>query len=581
MADVQPFRAVRYSGAAGAPADLVAPPYDAVSADERAQLYTRSPYNVVHVTLPESADEAGRTYRDWLADGILERDDEPSVWLAVEEFVGPDGVARERHGVDRLAGGDSVRGGRRAAARAHASAHPRGEEAVAATRPASSRSRSSCSRIRSSTCPFPVRRPRSRWTARDCGGCQPRDAEGLGDAQLLIADGHHRYESAVELADELATDVRIMALVVPTEDAGLQLFPTHRVFSSRPDVASGGDVEPCADLDEALARLESESYDRAAVVRYRRGGVEIVHGDEGELDVELVDRHGLDGIRYTPRLDEALAAVDGGAADAAFVLRRPRVEDVFASARRGERMPPKSTYFFPKPLSGLLFHPIDRVTPWLDTCRLCVADIRDVLERLPTRAEREPVLQLGQGGDDTTAIDQAAEDAVVARLAATGEDFVLVSEELGERTFGSGGPRRVVVDPIDGSVNAKRGIPFFSLSLAVAEGPTMGDVVFGYVYDFGSGEEWTAERGKGAFLDGASARRSAAQGRDRDPLVRGNDHRGDRRANRGGPWSRCACACHGVSRVVPLPPRGRSCRRRRLAQGRALGGHRRSAAPRA
>ena len=80
---------------------------------------------------------------------------------------------------------------------------------------------------------------------------------------------------------------------------------------------------------------------------------------------------------------------------------------------------------------------------------------------------------------------------------------MLVSEELGERAFGAGGPLRVVVDPIDGSVNAKRGIPFFSFSLAVADGPTMGDVFFGYVYDFGSGEEWTAARGEGAFLDGA------------------------------------------------------------------------------
>ena len=142
------------------------------------------------------------------------------------------------------------------------------------------------------------------------------------------------------------------------------------------------------------------------------------------------------------------------------------------------------------------------MTPWLETCRLCVEDIRGVLERLPTRVEREPVLQTGVGGDDTTAIDQAAEDAVVERLAALDEDFVLVSEELGERTFGRGGQRRVVVDPIDGSVNAKRGIPFFSLSLAVAEGATMQDVTFGYVYDFGSGEEWTAERGGGAFLDG-------------------------------------------------------------------------------
>ena len=143
------------------------------------------------------------------------------------------------------------------------------------------------------------------------------------------------------------------------------------------------------------------------------------------------------------------------------------------------------------------------MTTWLETCRLCVADIRDVLDGMPTRVEREPVLQLGEGGDDTTAIDQAAEDAVVARLAALGEDFVLVSEELGMRAFGTGGERRVVVDPIDGSVNAKRGIPFFSFSLAVAEGSSMADVTFGYVYDFGTGEEWTAERGAGAFLDGA------------------------------------------------------------------------------
>jgi myo-inositol-1(or 4)-monophosphatase len=142
------------------------------------------------------------------------------------------------------------------------------------------------------------------------------------------------------------------------------------------------------------------------------------------------------------------------------------------------------------------------VTDWLALCRGCVADIRGVLASLPTRHEREPVLRQGEGGDDTTAIDAAAEAAVVARLETAGGDFVLVSEELGERVFGSGGPRRVVVDPIDGSVNAKRGIPFFSLSVAVADGPTMDDVTFGYVYDFGSGEEWTAERGRGASLNG-------------------------------------------------------------------------------
>jgi myo-inositol-1(or 4)-monophosphatase len=110
------------------------------------------------------------------------------------------------------------------------------------------------------------------------------------------------------------------------------------------------------------------------------------------------------------------------------------------------------------------------------------------------------VLRLGEGGDDTTAIDAAAEEAVVAKLEATGRSFVLVSEELGTKELGAGGPTHVVVDPIDGSVNAKRGVPFFSFSLAVAEGPTLADVVFGYVYDFGTREEWTAERDRGAFV---------------------------------------------------------------------------------
>lgn len=141
------------------------------------------------------------------------------------------------------------------------------------------------------------------------------------------------------------------------------------------------------------------------------------------------------------------------------------------------------------------------MSPWLEVCRECVVDIRAVLDELPTRIEREPTIRRGEGGDDTTAIDQAAEDAVVRRLEATGESFVLVSEEAGTKVFGTGGPTVVVVDPIDGSINAKRGIPFFSVSLAVADGPTMGDVRFGYVYDFGSGEEWTAERGTGAFLN--------------------------------------------------------------------------------
>jgi myo-inositol-1(or 4)-monophosphatase len=140
------------------------------------------------------------------------------------------------------------------------------------------------------------------------------------------------------------------------------------------------------------------------------------------------------------------------------------------------------------------------VSEYLDVCRAAVEDVRGVLLDLPTRAEREPVVGDGMGGDETTAVDAAAEKVILERLRAI-DGATIVSEEVGELK-GDGG-LRVVVDPIDGSLNAKRGIPFFSLSVAVAEGQTMDDVVFGYVYDFGSGEEWTAQRGGGARLNGA------------------------------------------------------------------------------
>jgi myo-inositol-1(or 4)-monophosphatase len=137
------------------------------------------------------------------------------------------------------------------------------------------------------------------------------------------------------------------------------------------------------------------------------------------------------------------------------------------------------------------------VTDWLAVCRASVADVRRVLEELPTRNEREPVVGQGLGGDETTAVDQAAEDAIIAHFRDL--DVTIISEEVGR--FGNG-DTVVVIDPIDGSLNAKRGIPFFSLSIAVADGDTMADVGFAYVYDFGSGEEWTATRGGGAFLNG-------------------------------------------------------------------------------
>jgi myo-inositol-1(or 4)-monophosphatase len=146
-----------------------------------------------------------------------------------------------------------------------------------------------------------------------------------------------------------------------------------------------------------------------------------------------------------------------------------------------------------------------RDTDWLRICRRATSALRGILRDQSTTAERvREVGTRGEGGDRTLPIDAAAEDAVFEQLDglhAQGLRFTAVSEERGTIDFGST-DTLVVVDPIDGSVNAKRGLPHHSISIAVADGGTMGDVFFGYVHDFGPGEEWVARRGQGAWLDG-------------------------------------------------------------------------------
>ena len=161
---------------------------------------------------------------------------------------------------------------------------------------------------------------------------------------------------------------------------------------------------------------------------------------------------------------------------------------------------------------------------WLEAARAATAELRDVLAAAPTTAQRaRETGTRGEGGDRTLEIDAAAEAAVFRRLEALHADgarFAAVSEERGRIDFGfdDADPVLVVIDPLDGSKNAKRGLPHHALSLAVAEGPTMADVVFGFVHDFGPEEEWVARRGAGAALNGVALDPTASEGRVRGKL---------------------------------------------------------------
>lgn len=146
---------------------------------------------------------------------------------------------------------------------------------------------------------------------------------------------------------------------------------------------------------------------------------------------------------------------------------------------------------------------------WPAICRRIVAAQKPIFEAARTREERTVYEGVGEGGDRTLAIDRKCEDVVFAeleQLAAAGASFVAVSEERGEVAFGSGGEQRVVIDPIDGSLNARRTLPSFAVSIAVASGSSMADVEFGFVHDFGADEEFLARRGEGAWLDGEEIR---------------------------------------------------------------------------
>jgi uncharacterized protein (DUF1015 family) len=339
MAVVKPFRAERYDEESAGPLEqLVAPPYDVISPEERSELLGRSPYNVVHLTLPDTEEEAGAAIADWRGRGVLARDEEPAYWFLSQDYVGPDGVARNRSGLVASLRAEPYEN---RVVLPHERTHSGPKEGrLRLLRATRTQLEPIFLLYEGDPLEPPVREPDLQ-----SGGdklWRIGDAPSFEQTELLIADGHHRYETALAYAEEGGSPY-LMVVLVPTRQEGLTIFPTHRVAEH----VNGAGGTP---IDEPGDELPG-------VVLYRDGRYELLAGDG--LDVDIVERIAPQGVTYTSQRGDAVATVDRGDAEAAFLLRPTRIEDVWEVARRGDTMPQKSTYFFPKLTSGLLFHPLD------------------------------------------------------------------------------------------------------------------------------------------------------------------------------------------------------------------------------
>jgi uncharacterized protein (DUF1015 family) len=427
MTEIRPLRAIRYDPAVvGSLAHVVAPPYDVIGAEQRAELAARSPYNVVAVDLPRAPDGdpyelAGHLFESWQREGVLVREQEPALWAHTQEYTGPDGVTRTRSGFFCAVHIEPYGAGR---VRPHERTHPGPKEDRLRVTRATGSNLSPIFSLYSDP-------QQAAWTALGAFTAEEpwgevRDGEGTvhriwrvadsdaieavrgaaAGSELLIADGHHRYETAQAYAAEVdaanpgagagAPHHYVLMCLVALEDAGLTVFATHRLVS-------GLDEQRRAALRETLERdFEIEevspewlgSDDRASDgvlelgfvdARERRpmrlrlrdqaiadaaleGRSEAYrHLDTGVLEALLLkgplglsedDISHLNGLGYARTAADALAQLDAGAYDVAFVMRPTPVAQVKDVAVAGENMPPKSTYFFPKLLTGLLFNPL-------------------------------------------------------------------------------------------------------------------------------------------------------------------------------------------------------------------------------
>lgn len=416
MAEVRPLNALHYNLAAvPSLADVVAPPYDVIDPPRRAELLARSPFNVVELDLPEAPEggdpyeHADETLEEWTLQGILTADREPALWALTQDYEGPDGSRHTRRGLlCRVRVTDYGRG----LVRPHERTQPG---------PKQDRLRLT-EATRHNLSPIFSLHPGDAWRhlegfTRSDPWAEITDDEGtmhrvwriadpethravaaeLAEAELLIADGHHRYETARAYAEAIGGEgahrYTLMALV-SLEDPGLTVFGYHRLLSdlgeSGAQAALGAALRDHFEFDEVpVERLDPAGEPGIGVFGYidahlRQGFrlrlkdpalLERVMPDTSEayrsLDAAILetlllrgalgmssdDIEAKRGIAYTPSAERALAALDRGT-HAAFLMRPTPIEQVRAVAAAGETMPPKSTYFYPKLLTGIVFNPL-------------------------------------------------------------------------------------------------------------------------------------------------------------------------------------------------------------------------------
>jgi uncharacterized protein (DUF1015 family) len=424
MADVQPLRALHYNPAVtGSLADVVAPPYDVIDAEQRAGLIARSPYNVVAVDLPQGEpggrdpyDSASELFETWQLQGALVRDSEPALWAHTQDYSGPDGQRRTRRGFFCRVRIEGYGPGR---VRPHERTHPGPKEdrlkLTRATRANispifslySDPHQAAWQALEPTTWQDPPwgevtdadNTTHRIWRVSDPQAIAAVQA-ATQDAELLIADGHHRYETMQAYADEIGGEGEhryILMCLVALEDPGLTIFPTHRLvrgmdsakraalqqalerdFEITPLPATEDLVpKPQAEattplelgyLDGEGRRLRLELKDQAIAEEALQDHSDAYrHLDTGVLETLILkgalglsddDISHFNGLFYARDTAEAEAMVASGEYEAAFLMRPTPVQQVRDVAAAGENMPPKSTYFFPKLLTGLLFNPL-------------------------------------------------------------------------------------------------------------------------------------------------------------------------------------------------------------------------------